>query len=214
MSDIVTEKSKLKAWGLLEREGQVSPAQLELFQRYAIFLTDRNEEMNLTAITNPLSVVRYHFLDSLALAKFVDMASIKTIADVGTGAGFPAIPLKIMYPHLKLVLIEVNNKKRQFLADLIKLLELDGVELCGYDWRTVLRTTEYEIDLFVTRAALPDEELCRVFKPGCRYKNVPLAYWASKDWQAHLKSAEFVRRVEEYKIALKHRKIVFFGLPE
>ncbi len=204
-----------KVWGLLEREGKVSPEQLELFKRYEAFMAERNEEVNLTAITAPLSVVRYHFLDSLMLSKFLDMSTIKCLADIGTGAGFPAIPLKIMFPHLKLVLIEVNNKKRQFLIDLIKLLELkaDDIQICGYDWRTVLRITDYDIDLFVTRAALADEELCRAFKPGCRYKNASMVYWAAKEWEVHPRAAGLVRRVEEYKIALKRRKLVFFGLP-
>lgn len=204
-----------KVWGFLAREGSLSPEQVALFQRYEAFLSERNEDVNLTAITNPLSVVRYHFLDSLMLGKFMDMSTVKCLADIGTGPGFPAIPLKIMYPHLKMVLIEVNNKKRQFLTDLINLLGLnaDDIEICAYDWRTFLRITEYDIDLFVTRAALADEELCRVLKPGCRYKNAPLVYWASKEWEVHPRAAQFVRRVEEYKIALKRRKLVFFGLP-
>lgn len=204
-----------KVWGLLEQEGHVSPEQLALFQRYEAFLAERNEDVNLTALTNPLSVVRYHFLDSLMISKFLDLGKVTMVADIGTGAGFPAIPLKIMYPHLKLVLIEVNNKKRQFLQDVIKLLELnaDDIELYANDWRTFLRTSEYPVDLFVTRAALADEELCRAFKPGCLYKQASMVYWAAKDWEVHPRAAGFVRRVEEYKIAHKYRKFVFFGLP-
>ena len=86
------------------------------------------------------------------------------------------------------------------------------VEVCGDDWRTFIRTTEYPIDLFVTRAALEDLELVRMFKPASPYRNTQLVYWASDQWEAHPRAATFVRRVEPYKLGHKGRKLVFMGV--
>lgn len=201
-------------WQEFADQAGASRDQLAKFQAYEAYLSERNQDFNLTAITKPKNILRHHFLDSLVLGKFEDMSACKTIADIGTGAGFPSIPLKIMYPHVKMILIEVNNKKQQFLKDVIAILGLEDIEVCPYDWRTFLRTIECDIDFFVTRASLSDEELCRAFKPGCRYKHAGIVYWASKEWEAHPRAAQFVTRVESYKIAQKSRKLVFFSLPK
>ena len=89
-------------------------AQATKLGRYLELLIEWNAKFNLTVITDPLSIIQYHFDDSLALAKHIDFNTIQSTADIGTGAGFPGIPLKILFPHLKTVLIEINNKKRTF----------------------------------------------------------------------------------------------------
>ena len=71
----------------------------------------------------------------------VDLNKVKVIVDVGSGAGFPGIPLKILFPHLGIILIEVNKKKQRFLQTVIRILELKDIEVCGLDWRTFLRKT-------------------------------------------------------------------------
>src|SRR5439155_6199014 len=84
-------------------------------QRYMELLIEWNKKFNLTAITHPDAIIQYHFDDSLALAQHINFSTVQTTADIGTGAGFPGLPLKILYPHLQMILIEVNNKKRSFL---------------------------------------------------------------------------------------------------
>ncbi|MFH1832310.1 MAG: 16S rRNA (guanine(527)-N(7))-methyltransferase RsmG [bacterium] len=199
-------------WGNFQHDEKLTDEQLEKFKAYESFLSQKNDEFNLTAITDLSGIVRQHFIDSLSIRKFADLSKLSTIVDIGSGAGFPGIPLKIMFPHLQVILLEVTNKKKIFLNDVIKILELDNITVCEYDWRTFLRITDYPVDLFVTRAAFDDEELCRAFKPGCKYKQVPIAYWASVLWEVSLKAVPFVKSVFDYKLGNKQRKMVFLGL--
>ena len=205
-------KPEEKVWADFQEHEKLSDQQVELFKMYERYLSKCNEEFNLTAIKDLSGIVRQHFQDSLSLAKFTDLNSIKSICDIGTGAGFPAIPLKIMYPHLKVYLIEVTKKKIQFLTDLISMLELTDIEICDLDWRTFLRNTEFDIDLFVTRAAIDELELVRAFKPSCFYNKSTVVYWAAELWKCHPKAEGFVNKIEEYKLGQKNRKLVFFKL--
>jgi 16S rRNA (guanine527-N7)-methyltransferase len=201
-------------WAIFQEQEKLTDKHIELFKRYYDFLIQENTKINLTAVTGLKGVLYYHFVDSFIVREFMELKDISLIADVGAGAGFPAIPLKIVYPHLKVILIEVTKKKRKFLSDLISILELTDVEICDLDWRTFLRTTKADIDLFVSRAALGDAELCRMFRHNCPYRTSQMIYWASEQWQPSLKTQSFVRRVEEYKVHRKRRKLVFLGLPE
>lgn len=97
------------------------------FEQYYNFLVQENEKYNLTNITNKEEVYIKHFFDSIQLDKVIDMNKINTLCDVGSGAGFPSIPLKIMYPHLKITIIEPTLKRCNFLNQLIELLELKDV---------------------------------------------------------------------------------------
>src|SRR6185437_14754918 len=79
----------------------LSPKQLEQFDSYHRLLVEWNEKMNLTGITERDAVFEKHFYDSISLSFFVDMKEVGSLADIGSGAGFPSIPLKICFPHLK-----------------------------------------------------------------------------------------------------------------
>ena len=98
------------------------------FLQYYEYLVEKNKVMNLTAITEYEAVVEKHFADSLAAAAVYDIGKAKSVIDVGTGAGFPGIPLKIVYPHLKIVLLDSLNKRVQFLNELISLLHLKDAQ--------------------------------------------------------------------------------------
>lgn len=99
--------------------------QLDKFFVYMNLLIHWNEKINLTAITNPEEVVLKHFIDSLTINKYIDKN--KSIADVGTGAGFPGIPLKIYRPDLKVTLVDSLNKRVNFLDIVVSNLELDNI---------------------------------------------------------------------------------------
>jgi len=206
------QKPAEKVWPEFIELYQPNDAQLEQFKRYAAYLLECNQNFNLTAVQDLSGVVRSHFEDSLAVSKFFDMKTVSTIADIGTGAGFPGLPLKIMFPHLKVILIEVTRKKQEFLADVIRILGLTDVEICGLDWRTFVKTAEYPVDLFVTRAALDEVELSRIFRPACRFNKATLAYWASKDWECHKKVEPLVKRMESYRVGHKDRRLAFLSL--
>ena len=206
------EKPAEKIWIDFQRELGLSPEELEKFQKYAVILREWNKKFNLTAITNLGGIIRQHFLDSVVLKNFVDLSQVKAIADVGPGAGFPAIPLKILFPHLQVHLIEVNQKKQKFLKFLIEALKLDNVEIVDIDWRTFLRKTELNVDYFVSRASLHEIEFIRMFKPACFYKNSKLIYWGSIDWSPYPKAEKYIREEKQYKLGQKERKLIFFGL--
>ncbi len=107
----------------------LSPLQLEQFERYYELLIEWNERMNLTGITERDAVYEKHFYDSISLAFFMNMEEITRLADIGSGAGFPSIPLKICYPHLQITIVDSLNKRIQFLNHLCNELKLDQV-LC------------------------------------------------------------------------------------
>lgn len=210
----IRQKDSKLVWAEFAQRENLSDEQLEQFQKYEAILSDWNETINLTAITGLSEMVNRHFSDSLALRNFMDLSQKKSLVDIGAGAGFPAIPLKIMFPHLGVVLIEVHNKKQKFLRALIEELKLENVEVCDLDWRTFLRTTEGDLDLFVARASIDPLEMARMFKPASVYKNAQLVYWAAEDWMPEEKIAKLVRDEKSYTIKRKERKLVFFGLSE
>ncbi len=102
--------------------------QMEQFLLYYEMLVEKNKVMNLTAITEFDEVMKKHFVDSLSLAKVYDLNSSVSVIDVGTGAGFPGIALKIAFPDLKVTLLDSLNKRIIFLQDVIDSLGLKQIE--------------------------------------------------------------------------------------
>ncbi len=103
----------------------LTPAQLAAFETYLRELLDWNQRMNLTSITEPQEVVTKHFLDSLSVGLALrDMPPTVALIDVGSGAGFPGLPLKIAWPQLRLTLLEATGKKAGFLEYVVNLLKL------------------------------------------------------------------------------------------
>lgn len=96
---------------------------------YCDFLLEYNKHTNLTAIRNEEDVYLKHFYDSLTIVKAVDLNDIDTLLDIGSGAGFPGLVLKIFYPHLSLTLIDSNNKKTKFLKQVVDKLGLINIEI-------------------------------------------------------------------------------------
>ncbi|WP_053369043.1 16S rRNA (guanine(527)-N(7))-methyltransferase RsmG [Bacillus sp. FJAT-27245] len=114
--------------GLLGDRGiSLSSAQLGQFETYFKTLVEWNEKMNLTAITDRDEVYLKHFYDSLSAAFYFDFSGTLTLCDVGAGAGFPSIPLKIAFPSLNVTIVDSLNKRITFLNHLAKALELDNV---------------------------------------------------------------------------------------
>lgn len=105
----------------------LSEKQIGQFLKYYEILVEWNSFMNLTGITEFEEVITKHFLDSLAVVKVCDPASAGSVIDIGTGAGFPGLPLKIAFPHLEVVLLDSLNKRIKFLNEVILQLGLDGI---------------------------------------------------------------------------------------
>ena len=128
----LTEKANAMGW-------KVSAAQADQFQTYMELLLEGNEKMNLTAITQPEEVVEKHFLDSLTLLAWPKLKQGAKVIDVGTGAGFPGIPLKIMRPDIDLTLLDGTMKRLNFLGEVCAALKVSArrvhkrAELCIRD---------------------------------------------------------------------------------
>ena len=107
----------------------LSDRQLKQFDIYFKFLVEYNNYVNLTAITDEEDVYIKHFYDSILVGQVLDLTKVETICDVGSGAGFPSIPLKIVYPNLKVTIVDGLDKRITFLKQLVSKLELDNVTL-------------------------------------------------------------------------------------
>ena len=107
---------------------EITDKQLNQLERYYELLVEYNEKVNLTAITNKEDVYLKHFYDSLTIVKVVDLKKEETLLDFGTGAGFPGLVLKIVFPHLKATLVDSLNKRDIFLNKVIDELNLEQIE--------------------------------------------------------------------------------------
>lgn len=125
-STFMNEEAFLKA--LKEKGITLSEHQISQFNIYFEELVEWNEKMNLTAITDEPSVYLKHFFDSISAAFYVDLKGVKTLCDVGAGAGFPSIPLKICFPELQVTIVDSLNKRIGFLNHLAEKLQLENVE--------------------------------------------------------------------------------------
>ena len=128
--------------------------QLEQFRIYYDMLVEKNKVMNLTGITEWEEVLEKHFLDSISLIRAVDLNQKLTVMDMGTGAGFPGIPLKIAFPNLKVTLADSLNKRVLFLQDVIDVLKLEDIEAIHGRAEDLARDVKYreKYDLSVSRA--------------------------------------------------------------
>lgn len=156
--------------------------QEQQFIQYYELLTEWNKVMNLTGITEFEEVLVKHFADGLSIAKGLDMEKIHTCIDVGTGAGFPGIPLKIAFPHLKVTLLDSLNKRLNFLNEVISRLGLEEIETVHGRAEDGARRAEHreQYDLSVSRAVSRLASLCEYCMPYVKVGGVFVSYKAEK----------------------------------
>lgn len=184
--------------------------QYEQFQKYFELLAEWNEKMNLTAITDESGVALKHFADSLSLLNFVDIPQNSSLADVGTGAGFPGVVLKIARPDIKLTLIDSLNKRLVFLNEVCSQLGIDA-ELIHSRAEDGARDEKLResFDFAVSRAVARMNVLSEYCLP---YVKVGGAFCAMKGAQANEEFKESLNAINT--LGGKLEKKYFFELPE
>lgn len=154
--DSIAGKHNLEKFNLGMKQMGIgcSKLQMEQFLKFYEMLIEKNKVMNLTTITEFDDVVEKHFLDSLSLVRIVGLKNHLQVLDLGTGAGFPGIPLKIVFPELEIVLVDSLNKRVRFLDEVIRELELSGITAVHGRAEELAVKKDYreKFDLCVSRA--------------------------------------------------------------
>jgi len=184
--------------------------QYEQFQKYFELLAEWNEKMNLTAITDESGVALKHFADSLSLLNFVDIPQNSSLADVGTGAGFPGVVLKIARPNIKLTLIDSLNKRLVFLGEVCAQLGIEA-ELIHSRAEDGARDEKLResFDFVASRAVARMNVLSEYCLP---YVKVGGAFCAMKGAQANEEFKESLNAINTLGGKLENK--YFFELPE
>lgn len=166
-------KDELAVMGINATEQMVNQ-----FSMYYELLLEWNKVMNLTAITDLNEVIQKHFLDSAALGKYYPLDKKLSLIDIGTGAGFPGIPLKILFPKLEIVLVDSIGKRIKFLNELILKLELEHIQAIHGRAEDLARQSAYreKFDLCVSRAVTNLASLCEYCIPFIRMDGLFISY--------------------------------------
>ena len=140
------------------------------FGLYADHLVAWNKQINLTAITDPEAIEMRHFLDSLSVARAVTFSPGVRVIDVGTGAGFPGLPLRLVYPFIELTLLEATTKKTAFLQHIVNLLGLNNVQIIDARAEEAGQNieTRERFDCVLARAVANMQVLAEYMLPLCR----------------------------------------------
>lgn len=131
---------------------KITSKQLDQLEKYYELLLSWNKLMNLTTIIEHNAVYLKHFYDSLTLIKACNLNEISSLADVGSGAGFPGLVLKIFYPELKITIIDSNNKKISFLKEVAQNLELKNITFVHDRCENFAHTNKENFDIVTARA--------------------------------------------------------------
>ncbi len=188
----------------------LNETQKKQFDQFYELLVEWNKVMNLTGITEYEEVNEKHFVDSVSIVKSVDMNQVESVIDVGTGAGFPGIPLKIVFPHLKVVLLDSLNKRINFLNTVIDELGLENISTIHGRAEDFAKKPEYreQFDLCVSRAVANLATLSEYCIPYVKKDGMFVPY----------KSGEIDEELEQSKKAVhvlggKIQDVVKFQLP-
>ena len=185
--------------------------QKKQFTDFYEYLVEKNKVMNLTGITEFQEVLIKHFLDSLACVKAVDMSRIKRIMDIGTGAGFPGVPLKIAFPHLEACLLDSLKKRVNFLEETFHMLKLENITAIHGRAEEYAKNKQYRetYDLCVSRAVSNLATLSEYCLPYVKTGGYFISY-KSGTVQEEVEQAQKAVKILGGKI----QDVVYFQLPD
>lgn len=141
---------------------EITKNQLAQLDKYYNLLVEWNQKLNLTSITKKEDVYLKHFYDSLTIVKATDLNKVNSLCDVGTGAGFPGIVLKIIFPNLNVILIDSLNKRINFLNEIIKKLELDNIKAVHTRMEDYSKENIEKFDIITSRAVAKIQVLSEI----------------------------------------------------
>lgn len=190
-------------------EFNLNSKQEQQFQKYFEYLIEENKKYNLTSITERKEVYIKHFYDSLQLTKAFDFNEVDKLLDIGSGAGFPGIPVKILCPNLKLFIIEPTLKKTRFLSALVELLGLENVEIINGRAEEVIVGFRESFPVVTARAVAQLSVLLELALPYVKVGGYFLAMKGSA-YLGELKEAESALKLLDAEITAKH----LYSLPE
>lgn len=169
----------------------INPTLKEAFilDRYYKFLVEKNKVMNLTGITDYDGVYYKHFYDSLSLNQSIDLKTVSTMLDIGSGAGFPGIVIKIFYPHIKLTIVDSLGKRITFLKELAEYLGLTGIDFVCDRAENYIKQRRNYYDLVTARAVAPIDILDELAIPFVKVGGYLIAMKAS-NFKEELSRAE------------------------
>ena len=180
----------------------LSSFQLKQFEMYYELLVSENKKYNLTSIIDKKEVYIEHFSDSLEVINVIDFTQITSLCDIGSGAGFPGIPLKIKYPELKLFIVEANGKKALFLKMVVDLLELKDVYILNERSEELDFKYRDYFDLVVARAVSNLQILMEICLPYVKVEGNFIA----------MKSSNYEDEIEKSQKGLKKLKSSIFAI--
>jgi 16S rRNA (guanine527-N7)-methyltransferase len=180
------------------------------FGHYADELLEWNKNINLTAITDPEAIETRHFLDSLSVMRAVNFTPGLRVIDVGTGAGFPGLPLRLIYPHIELALLEATAKKADFLARIAQQLKLTNVRILHQRAEEAgqAAATREQFDVVLARAVAAMPVLVEYLLPLCKVGGYCVAL-KGESAAAEVQQAEHALRI----LGGRVRKILPVELP-
>ena len=185
----------------------INEKKLEMLEKYYQLLEEENKKYNLTAITNKEDVYLKHFYDSLTLSKIIKLNS-QTLCDIGTGAGFPGLVLKIIFPNLKVTLVDATEKKCNFLKIVIKELDLKEIEVINERAEIYSKTVREKYDIVTSRAVAPLKHLLEYSIPLVKVNGNYIAM--KSDITKEIENIE----IYENKLNIKKEKEIVFKLPK
>ena len=184
----------------------ITENQLYQLDTYYQLLVEENKKYNLTSITEESSVYLKHFYDSLTIIKNIELNN-QYICDIGTGAGFPGIVIKIVFPNIKIDLLDATEKKCQFLKLVIDKLKLENIKVINARAEEYSRDNREKYDIVTSRAVAPLKHLLEYSIPLLKINGIFIALKGNIDNE--------IINIDNYykKLGLTNEKIVKFKLP-